>query len=370
MGRYAWSAAAATAGDHPDRASGARPEDAGSASPARRGSSSPHRPQNRLPGPFSVAHDEQIDTYDRATRATVAPEVSSSRPTLLLSVDYEDWHQLVRRRLRASNWQATEPALARQTDALLSLLDELHARATFFVLGMAARAYPELLHRIVAAGHEIGCHGDAHVPVHSQTPAEFTADLRASRATIEQLTGHTPVGYRAPAFSITSTSEWAYGVLADEGFAYDASQHDSPALRDRVVPSTAAPYRLDLATGSAGGLWEFPVAVWHAGRAGRIRIPVGGASYWQVLPTPVILKALTEAGELAGLYLHPNELDPEPLRALLPSDATPAQRTQARLRETRRNGARRRAPGVLRAIARRFELIPYGEAHARLNGSA
>ncbi len=276
----------------------------------------------------------------------------------------------MRRRLRASNWQATEPALARQTDALLSLLDELHARATFFVLGMAARAYPELLQRIVAAGHEIGCHGDAHVPVHSQTPAEFGADLRASRATIEQLTGHTPVGYRAPAFSITSSSEWAYGVLADEGFAYDASQHDSPALRDRVVPSTAAPYRLDLASGSGGGLWEFPVAVWRAGRAGRIRIPVGGASYWQVLPTPVILRALTEAGELAGLYLHPNELDPEPLRALLPSDATLAQRAQARLRETRRNGARRRAPGVLRAIARRFELIPYGEAHARLNGSA
>ena len=84
----------------------------------------------------------------------------------------------------------------------------------------------------------------------------------------------------------------------------------------------------------------------------------------------MILKALTKAGELAGLYLHPNELDPEPLRALLPSDATAAQRTQARLRETRRNGARRRAPGVLRAIARRFELIPYGEAHARLDGSA
>jgi polysaccharide deacetylase family protein (PEP-CTERM system associated) len=296
--------------------------------------------------------------------------VSSRRPTLLLSVDYEDWHQLVRRRVGASNWREAGPALARQTDALLALLDELHARATFFVLGMAARAHPELLHRIVAAGHEIGCHGDAHLPVHTQTPEEFGADLRAARATIEQLTGRTPTGYRAPAFSITTASDWAYGVLAQEGFAYDASQHDSPALRDRAVPSTAAPHRLE-PDGAGKGLWEFPVAVWRTGGlAGGIRIPVGGASYWQALPTRVILRGLGEAGPLAGLYLHPNELDPEPLRALLPKAATTEQKAHARLREAQRNGARRRAPGVLRAIARRFELIPYGEAHARLDGSA
>lgn len=295
--------------------------------------------------------------------------MSAPRPTLLLSVDYEDWHQLVRRRVGASNWQEAGPALARQTDALLALLDELHARATFFVLGMAARAHPELLDRIVAAGHEIGCHGDAHLPVHTQTPYEFGADLRAARATIEDLTRRTPIGYRAPAFSITKASQWAYGVLAQEGFGYDASQHDSPALRDRAVLSSLGPHRLE-PDGAAAGLWEFPIAVWRTGPGGGTRIPVGGASYWQGLPTPMILRGLSEAGPFAGLYLHPNELDPEPLQALLPSDATPGQRAHAKLREAQRNGARRRAPGVLRAIARRFELIPYGDAYARLDGSA
>ena len=328
-------------------------------------SATPHWPQYRLPGRFSVPHDEQIVNSDRVYPSYGCEEMSATRPLLLLSVDYEDWHQLVRRRVGASNWREAGPALARQTDALLALLDELHARATFFVLGMAARAHPELLEPIVAAGHEIGCHGDAHLPVHTQTPEEFANDLRAARATIEQLTGRTAVGYRAPAFSITKASEWAYAVLAQEGFAYDASQHDSPALRDRAVSATATPHRLE--TGGDRAVWEFPVAVWRVGQA---RLPVGGASYWQVLPTPLVLRGLNEAGPLAGLYLHPNELDPEPLHALLPSDATPAQRAHAKLRETQRNGARRRAPGVLRAIAQRFELIPYGEAHARLDGSA
>ncbi|HJS96863.1 MAG TPA: polysaccharide deacetylase family protein [Solirubrobacteraceae bacterium] len=281
------------------------------------------------------------------------------RNTLLLSVDFEDWHQLVRRRVGVAGWDAPGPALDRQTDALLGILADLNVRATFFVLGMAARAHPHLLQRIVDGGHEIGCHGDAHRPVHSQTPDEFAADLRAAKATIADLTGGlTPVGYRAPAFSITREAGWAYKVLADEGFAYDASQHDSPAIRDHAVPATQQPHRLD-----DTGLWEFPVAVW---RAGRTRVPVGGASYWQVLPTPLVLKGLQHAGEYAGLYLHPNELDPQPLRAALSPGATPKQRAHARLREVQRNGARRRAPGVLNAIARRFELIPYGEAHARL----
>jgi polysaccharide deacetylase family protein (PEP-CTERM system associated) len=284
--------------------------------------------------------------------------MSEPRPTLLLSIDFEDWHQLVRRRVGISAWETPGPALDRQTDALLGILDELGVRATFFVLGMAARAHPHLVKAILqAGGHEIGCHGDAHLPVHTQTPDEFARDLRAARATIEELTGATPIGYRAPAFSITRDAAWAYEVLAQEGFAYDASQHDTPAIRDHAVPATREPHRLD------AGLWEFPVAVWHPGPAA---VPVGGASYWQVLPTALVLEGLERAGAYAGLYLHPNELDPQPLRARLPDSATPAQRIHARLREAQRNGARRRAPGVLRAIAQRFELIPYGEAHARL----
>jgi peptidoglycan-N-acetylglucosamine deacetylase len=284
-----------------------------------------------------------------------------ARPTLLLSVDFEDWHQLVRRRVGISDWEPPGPALERQTHALLELLDELNARATFFVLGMAARAHPHLLTPIVEAGHEIACHGDAHRLVHTQTATEFAQDLRGAKATIEELTGRTPIGYRAPAFSITRSASWAYDVLVAEGFAYDSSQHDSPAIRDHTVPAERAPHRLE------AGLWEFPLAVWHPGRA---TVPVGGASYWLLLPTRVVLTGLAQAGPDAGLYLHPNELDPEPLRANLPTAATPTQRAHAHLREAQRNGARRRAPNVLRAIAQRFDLIPYGEAHARLGNRA
>jgi polysaccharide deacetylase family protein (PEP-CTERM system associated) len=283
------------------------------------------------------------------------------RETLLLSVDFEDWHQLVRRRVGVTDWDRPGPALRDQTRALLELLDELGVHATFFVLGMAARAHPDLVEAVAARGHEIGSHGDAHLPVHRQSPAEFGADLRAARKTIQEIAGVTPRGYRAPAFSITRDAGWAYEVLAEEGFLYDASQHDSPRIRGRVRDEST-PHLIELSGGR--GLWEFPVAVWQS------RLPVGGASYWAVTPRKVVLHGLTRTGRFGGLYLHPHEFDPAPLRVGLGADAPPAQRAHAMLREVQRNAARRRAPAVLGAIAERFRLIPYGEAYAELNGSA
>lgn len=297
--------------------------------------------------------------------AAPAPQPEAAPPprTLLLSVDYEDWHQLVRRRAGDPGWSAPGPALARQTEATLALFDELGVRATFFVLGMAARAHPELVRAVADAGHEIACHGDAHRPVHAQSPAEFAADLRQACATIEELTGRRPRGYRAPAFSITSRSPWAFTTLAHEGFTYDSSQHESFAVRDHIAPEQAAPHRLRQAD-----LWEFPVAVW---RPGRLRLPVGGASYWTATPIPLVLRGLADAGPFPALYLHPHELDPAPLRPQLSHEVAASQRARAGLRTVRRNAARRRAPEVLRALASQFALIPYGEAHARLsNGVA
>jgi polysaccharide deacetylase family protein (PEP-CTERM system associated) len=281
--------------------------------------------------------------------------------TLLLSVDFEDWHQLVRRRLGLEGWEKPGPALGRQTDQLLALFEALGVRATFFVLGIAARSHPGLVERIAAAGHEIGCHGDAHRLVSSQTRDEFAADIRAGRATIEQLTGSRPVGYRAPAFSITSQTPWAYEVLLDEGFAYDASEHDSPLLRDQMSARPSGPRPLETRNGH---LWEFPVAIW---RRPGVNVPVGGASYWSVMPTRSVVNGLAAAGPHAGIYLHPYELDPEPLRLSLPRTMTPVQRAQGLVRTAQRNLARQRTPRVLRAIAAHHDLVPYGEAYAELS---
>jgi peptidoglycan/xylan/chitin deacetylase (PgdA/CDA1 family) len=50
------------------------------------------------------------------------------------------------------------------TPRILEALTEQQARATFFVLGENVRRHPDLMRRIVAAGHCVGIHGDMHEP--------------------------------------------------------------------------------------------------------------------------------------------------------------------------------------------------------------
>jgi polysaccharide deacetylase family protein (PEP-CTERM system associated) len=284
--------------------------------------------------------------------------------TLLLSVDLEDWHQLVRRRLGLAAWDRTGFELERQTAAMLRLLDAIDARATFFVLGMVARQRPQLVTEIAGRGHEIACHGDGHYPVHQQTRDEFADDVRRAVDAIGDCTGARPRGYRAPAFSIDDRARpWALDVLADAGFEYDSSQHVSlrPVGR-RTMSEPLGPHPLELASGAR--LWELPVA---GCELGAVTVPIGGASYWSLLPERLGLSLLLRAPQHSGLYLHPHELGPDPLRIEIPAQAGPRHRAQATLRTARRELARRRTPAMLTAIARRFSLIPFGNVHATLS---
>jgi polysaccharide deacetylase family protein (PEP-CTERM system associated) len=267
---------------------------------------------------------------------------------LLLSIDFEDWHQLVHRRLGRADWDRRGPALERQTEVVLGLLDELGVRATFFVLGMTAERYPDLVREVGERGHEIASHGHAHERVYDQTPDSFRADVERGLEAVQGAAGVRPVGYRAPAFSITRDAAWAYDVLAGLGFEYDSSQYDSPRVPRRIAPIPREPYRLRVESGAE--LWELPVA------AGRI--PVGGGAYWRVLPTPVIartLRRLIAEGAVPALYFHPYEFDPEPL-------GTDGGGAAATLLGLRRNVARGSVATRLRKIAASFSLLPYGTA--------
>ena len=279
------------------------------------------------------------------------------RPTLLLSVDFEDWHQLVRRRVGARDWDSAGPALRGQTDALLDLLGELGVKATFFVLGMCARNYPELVAGIAERGHEIASHGTAHARVYAQSRDEFRSDLEESVALLERLTGTRPVGYRAPAFSINRDTLWAYDVLAELGFRYDSSQHDSPRIPRRIEAIPGDAYRLRLDSGAE--LVEFPIAV---RRLGSRALPLGGGGYWRVFPDALLLRelrALKRESEFPVLYFHPYEFDPDPLRAGLPRSAPPKQRLRAASRSLYRNPGRRRTIRQLARVAREFPLVTY-----------
>jgi polysaccharide deacetylase family protein (PEP-CTERM system associated) len=277
--------------------------------------------------------------------------VSEEGPRLVLTFDLEDWHQIVHRSLGLADWDRPNPAFERQVDTLLGLLDEIGVQATFFVLGMCAKNHAAAVREIAARGHELASHGFDHVPVHKQTRQDFRRDVEASVELVESLAGRRPVGYRAPAFSITRDSAWAFELLADLGFAYDSSQYDTPRLPNRLLGIPDEPYRLELRPGKE--LLEFPIAV---GRWRGKRIPIGGGTYWRVLPQRVLFGALRGAASPNAapvLYFHPYELDPEPLRT------AGGPRVRAGANVLYWNARRGRIVRLLRAAASEFELVSH-----------
>jgi peptidoglycan-N-acetylglucosamine deacetylase len=279
------------------------------------------------------------------------------KPAALLSIDVEDWHQLVHRRLGAADWDLPGQAFERQMQELFDLLDELGAQATFFLLGMTVANYPQVAAEIAKRGYEIASHGYAHARVYTQAEPEFRADLERSIQVIGEATGKRPAGYRAPAFSINRDTPWAYDVLAELGFRYDSSQYESPRIPNRIHPVPLTPYLLELPSGKS--LWEFPIP-------SRGRFPVGGGAYWRVLPASVLVRAL---GGISWpvLYFHPYEFDSLPLRADPPDGLAPRRRLVAASRSLLRNPGRRLIAARIRKVAEHFRLTSYEEAHAEID---
>jgi polysaccharide deacetylase family protein (PEP-CTERM system associated) len=202
-------------------------------------------------------------------------------------------------------------------DRVLALLDEARVKATFFVVGCVAAAHPVMVKRVAAEGHEIACHGYAHEFVSRQSPAAFREDVRRAKRLLEDVTGEEVIGYRAPNYSITERSLWAFGILADEGFCYDSSVY--PIRHDRYGFPNAPRFPHMLRRTNGHGLWEFPLATV---RLFGTNLPVGGGGVFRLLPYHYFragIRAINRRDRQPVIfYFHPWELDPGQPRPPMP----------------------------------------------------
>jgi polysaccharide deacetylase family protein (PEP-CTERM system associated) len=227
-----------------------------------------------------------------------------------LTVDVEDWHQLVEWKLTGTK-PACSPLVERHTLDVMELLSRHDVRATFFVLAPVASAFPHLIRAIRAAGHEVASHGWSHRLVYRQTREEFARETRQAKALLEDLLGTAIEGYRAAEFSITRQSRWALDVLAELGFRYDSSIFPIRGRRYGIPDAPLGPHRVQ--TSSGAWLTEVPLTALPWG--GR-RWPVGGGGYFRLLPyrvTRAAIDRVNAAGRPAVLF-HPYEFSREPLR--------------------------------------------------------
>ena len=263
----------------------------------------------------------------------------------VLTIDVEDYFQVSAFEGCVSRdcWDNYQLRVEVNTVRILDLLDEFAVRASFFVLGWVAERKPSLVKEIAARGHEVASHGYGHRRVSTQTRQEFRDDIRRSKMILEDLTATEVSGYRAPSYSVSKNTLWAFDELLDAGYSYDSSvfpiRHDLYGIPDwprfhftveRVADSLWEPASSERGKNSSwcgkGGvsldqihsqlasetrsLVEVPITTLKiAGRS----IPISGGGYFRFFPYAVTKWGLNRINRFEGrpfvFYIHPWEID-------------------------------------------------------------
>lgn len=224
-----------------------------------------------------------------------------------LTIDVEDYFQVsaLADHIPRLSWASIDCRVERNVDAILSLLSDHGAKATFFTLGWIAQRYPAMVRRIVDAGHELASHGLEHHRVTELKPGSFLSDLKASRDLLQQLSGKVVSGYRAPSFSIGKGNLWAFDSILEAGYLYSSSvypiKHDHYGMPD----APRFPYQ------PIPGLTEIPITTLVV--LGR-NWPAGGGGYFRLMPYAMSRWAIERVNRIdrrpSIFYLHPWEIDP------------------------------------------------------------
>ena len=150
-------------------------------------------------------------------------------------------------------------------DGVLRLLEEAGVRASFACIGQWVRRFPAEHRALVAAGHELVNHTETHPNLYHPAydyasgadlnrerfnaiaPSQRRREIEACHATLVEVLGYTPKGFRTPHFGALHVDD-VYPMLVDMGYAFSSS------MKAAASPGGGRPYL------HASGIWEFPVS--------------------------------------------------------------------------------------------------------------
>lgn len=220
----------------------------------------------------------------------------------ILTFDIEDWFHCDFISDN-STWGNYETRIHSSTDRILQLLDEKKLKGTFFILGWIAENYPEVIKKIHTGGHEIGCHSLIHDLVHRMNPKIFLKDTNTAIKKLEDCIGEKVTLYRAPGFSITEKTPWAFEILHQLGIEIDCSvfpaEHDYGGF-PKFGESKPARIRYN-----GIEIKEFPM---NTHKFFNRNIVFSGGGFFRLFPYSLIKKWTKESPYVMS-YFHPRDFD-------------------------------------------------------------
>jgi len=134
-------------------------------------------------------------------------------------------------------------------ERILDTLASAGARATFFIQGRWAEAYPDVARRIADDGHVVGCHSHFHARMPSLSDAGLTDDLTAARAAIGSATGRDPRPWFRCPWGAGDDDPRVLAAIAAEGYRHVGwhvvvddwePDHTGPAIASDVLAGVEA----------------------------------------------------------------------------------------------------------------------------------
>lgn len=130
-----------------------------------------------------------------------------------------------------------------ETSKLLDMLKAKKARATFFILGMQATQWPDVLKREAAEGHQLGNHSFTHAKLAGAPVASVQGEISRTQNVIKQVTGQWPTVLR-PTYG--ETDKQLDGIAQQHKLSQilwsvdtvDWRDRDSKKITERVVNQT------------------------------------------------------------------------------------------------------------------------------------
>jgi polysaccharide deacetylase family protein (PEP-CTERM system associated) len=226
-----------------------------------------------------------------------------------LTVDLEFWYcnEFIKKFIPNNNHNY----IVESVEKILLLFQKHNVKATFFVLGIVAEKYPDLIKKIYNNGHEIASHGYTHELITNLDEKTFEKEIKNSVELLDSIIGEKPIGFRASNFSVNNSTKWVFKVLNRYGFKYDSSIFPIKTNLYGVYEAPLDVYRPSINDVTKhdpnGKIIEFPLTVFNFIK----NIPISGGFYLRILPTYIILNGFKKINkERRGvLYFHPWELN-------------------------------------------------------------
>jgi len=234
------------------------------------------------------------------------PPLPPVQVTNILTVDVKEWFQTPAFRgiIKFSHWGKYERRIEQGINIILAMLRERQVKATFFVLGIVAREFPELIRTIKEQGHEIGTMGYYNRPINTITAREYIKELEMSLSLLTSLTNQEIILHRAPEWSVTMGTLWVMDVLKSYGIKYDSSIYPVYGDTYGIPNSSRFPYRIN-----PHDIIEVPPTTYQF--AGK-NIPIFGGTYLRILPFGFIsmgLSSLNHEGRQVLIHITPWEIE-------------------------------------------------------------